>query len=212
MRTDRTTCLALLVAACALPARAQPPKTAAVVIGSSIAYIGLSPAAIHHLRESAGPPSVGADVQVVSSTPMSSLRQRGRLLALDADGVTIMVGRTPTRIARRDVRSISVYSGTEGKWAEGWRAGLIGGGSAGALLGFAAGGSHGGDDRTYSAAEGALILAIAGAVSASIGGAAIGAMREGDHWEPVRRIPWSAAVTAMPRPNRAILIGLAIDF
>lgn len=167
--------------ASAAPAGAQTREggVASVVV---VGYVAFSFAAIKALtrRQSVEYPAPGSAIRIRTTTAPNDFvlgwfrRYDGGSIAFDAEGATL-------RMARSRVLEIDVNTGSGNRWAEGWRAGLIGGAVSGALLGYASVGDQSGSDERLSPGGAAIFLGTGLGVLGSIGGAIIGRLGP-DRW------------------------------
>ena len=203
--------LFLLTLVAASPARGQGSSNI-VLAGLGIGYGALSICAIHRLIEGSNNAPLGGEVHVSVSTGSSVRELRGRLTAIDSDSVTLVAEGEATRIARANLRSMSILEGRERKWAQGWAVGLLSGATVGALGGLASGDDTGGGDLRFTASEKAIGLGVFGALSGSLLGSLFGALVAGNHWRSVDRLPSGSAVFVTPGPKGSLNLGGRIRF
>ena len=158
----------ILIAAAAMPARAQGFESA-FVVGYGILSIG----AITSLLSRDMPPTVATGtrirVRVRSAADWSNPLLVSRVTT---DSMFVANDSIASGFARFDIDSLQVKAGT-GRWAEGWLIGLVAGGGTGAILGYEAAASDG-PNGWFTPAEGAIVGGVFLGVSASIVGAGIG--------------------------------------
>lgn len=188
------------------PARAQG-MDAVAGLGLSLGYVTLGIAAGTRLLEGSVAAGLGDSLAVTWRAAGRWQTIRGRFTAADRD--SIVVG--PTRIARADLRGVHVYAGQERKWAQGWAWGFFGGGTTGAVLGFASGNDPSGD-IALTAKDKAAILGVVGAVSGSVAGTLIGLATTGDHWRSVSWVPDPPRVGFEPIVGRSIGVAAHVSF
>lgn len=195
-----------VVAIYARPASAQGIDVVAG-LGLSLGYATLGIAAGTRLLEGSVAAGLGDSLAVTWREAGGWQTIRGPLTAVDRD--FIVVG--PNRIALADLRVAHVYAGQERKWAQGWAWGFLGGGTTGAVLGFASGNDRSGD-IALTAGEKAAILGVVGALSGSVAGALIGLATKGDHWRSVSWVPDSPRVGFAPIVGRSIGVATHVSF